>query len=442
MSTAETEDEGFPLGEESGPEAGDVYTLRVLDTAEAASEQPSEADAKLYFMRDYAVVQETQPELVANTYGKIIDFTTAAWEDGTLPYADTGGFFNWLRYNLGVPVISLATVTGGALAGYLLKYDQEHGIHPAKEPTFKLAAPLGAPTHGQRTVADAAKKIVAQQITAPGLSPAAGKAISKAIGIASADLLKAQALGIDRMLPGMAPGQVPEALTQLDTAAGVLEKQLNALQKQVGTGSLGSISGKVSGATAAITALQAELAKVTAELELKAPSELDTHVNAIDKVVTEHTSEIDKINKELPKLATTAALTALTGKVDVAVEDLALKHASALDTALNGVEHSVTALQAKADDLDECCSANSDITNPIRAGGATPSLLHELGNLLKGAFGLSFLAGILDPIVAMFNLPAAFAATVDDVATISTWADGVATELITNGPWPAFASPK
>lgn len=55
--------------------------------------------------------------------------------------------------------------------------------------------------------------------------------------------------------------------------------------------------------------------------------------------------------------------------------------------------------------LEDCCYANSQVTQPIRAGGATPSLLSQLGNVLKHAAEIFFGISIADAILGFFDMP-------------------------------------
>lgn len=55
--------------------------------------------------------------------------------------------------------------------------------------------------------------------------------------------------------------------------------------------------------------------------------------------------------------------------------------------------------------LEDCCYANRQVTKPISEGGATPSLLSQLGNLLKKAAEIFFTISIIDAIVGWFDMP-------------------------------------
>lgn len=435
MSAQEEEPEQSPLGPEDLEAPDGLWTINIYDLGAVVSDQPTLEDATTLVDRSVARIKVIETPAVAADYEQVWDFTTKAWGTGELPYTETGDFFRWLRYDQGVPVITAAMLAGGAFLGLLLKYAEQHGYHPAKEPTFHQPKPLPTPTHGQRAVVDEAKKVVRQGVTAPGLTKAEASAITKAIGVASADLLKVQAALVDRMLPGMAPGQVPQALSQLNTADAILERQVRRLQLDVNAHAPGSLVGTVSSVSAAVTALQAAVAHLGAQLGAESPSVLLTDVHGLTARQDGFEEDLGRIEHELGGLATTAGLEALTAKVAVTVEELGLTHSSALDTALNGVEHSVAALKQQTDDNAECCEEASGITNPIRQGGATPSLLKQLGGILTKALEIGFLVTLADSALAVFDLPLAVSGVVADTETIETWATKAAGVITAEQTW-------
>ena len=56
------------------------------------------------------------------------------------------------------------------------------------------------------------------------------------------------------------------------------------------------------------------------------------------------------------------------------------------------------------------------------------------------ALRAAFVATLLDTVVAVFDLPAAFAGTVDDVETLSSWADAAATQAISDTSWASMVA--
>jgi hypothetical protein len=471
-------------------EAADgVFTVSLWDDAEMAADQPTEAGAERFIgERVKAVTAEEAPK-VADTYDKAWAQVVKAWDDGELPYTETGRFFSYLRFNMGVPILTGAMITGGVLAAYLLKYAQENGFHPAKEPTFHyvpsvraptphyaepppkpvsgpvapttaptphyakpppkpVSGPVApttaptphyakppvevtgtapaaakAPTRAQRVVAHTARQVVPQQVTAPGLTKAEAAAISKAIGAATADMLRAQAAVIDAMLPGMAPGQVPEMLQQLSSTTTVLELEVRQLQVEIGVGDLGSLPGTLTNLRATLTALQRDVSSLTDELATKAPSALETLINDIGDRVDHDTNLLHDLEVALPGLATVTELGALSGRLTKAIEDEGSTYKAELEQAVSPLRTEVQTLTKTAEELDECCEENSNITNPIRSGGATPSLLKQLGSLLKTAVEGVFIAGVLDSVMAVLDLPVVITTTVIETEALTNWAE-------------------
>jgi hypothetical protein len=88
-----------------------------------------------------------------------------------------------------------------------------------------------------------------------------------------------------------------------------------------------------------------------------------------------------------------------------------------------------------AEDAEACCAAQTEnLNNDVNDLGG-PSALKSLGQLAGLAFGLTFLAGLVDTLVAVFDLPAAIFGTVADVGTISGYADKVANQVMANTSW-------
>jgi hypothetical protein len=142
--------------------------------------------------------------------------------------------------------------------------------------------------------------------------------------------------------------------------------------------------------------------------------------------ITDLAGRVSQLDKVVPDLATTAALGALTARVDVTVQELGLKHASALDTALNGVESTIANLQRETDDNADCCDANTaNLANTVRDLGGQ-SLLSSLGALAFKALEALALIGLLETVATILNAPLVAAAMVTDVQEVSLWAESSA----------------
>ena len=295
---------------------------------------------------------------------------------------------------------------------------------------------VGTPaTTGQQVVVAAAQGIVNQSVTAPGLTPAEAQAISTALGISVADVYGVVARVVDLMLPLMAPGQVPAALTDLFNAVAVLESQLSPIISGIRDNG-GMATGKqITYLSEAVEGLVAELGTVISQLGDTAPSELQTEITALQGQVGANTSAISTLVATVPTLATVANLNVVEGEVATVGSQLALQAPSAMSESLSTTASVAQDALRIAEDAEACCAAQTEnLNNDVNDLGG-PSALKSLGQLAGLAFGLTFLAGLVDTLVAVFDLPAAIFGTVADVGTISGYADKVANQVMANTSW-------
>ena len=310
--------------------------------------------------------------------------------------------------------------------------------------TANLTTPVavGSPaTTGQQVVVAAAQGIVNQSVTAPGLTPAEAQAISTALGISVADVYGVVARVVDLMLPLMAPGQVPAALTDLFNAVAVLESQLSPIISGIRDNG-GMATGKqITYLSEAVEGLVAELGTVISQLGDTAPSELQTEITALQGQVGANTSAISTLVATVPTLATVAALSDTQAQVTTAVEQLGATAPSVLGENLASTTAIAQDALRIAEDAEACCSAQTENLSSDENALGGKSNLPNLGKIAGWLFGLTFVAGILDAVVAVFDLPAAFAATAGDAAAISKFADAVAVEVLANPSWqPALVA--
>jgi len=143
----------------------------------------------------------------------------------------------------------------------------------------------------------------------------------------------------------------------------------------------------------------------------------------------------------LPTLATTTALQDVQTEVTTTVEQLGATAPSVLGNELASTTAIAQDALRIAEDAEACCAAQTEnLTNDENALGGKSSL-QNLGKIAGWLFGLGVVAGLLDTVVAVFDLPAAFAATAGDAAAISKFADAVAVEVLANPSWqPALVA--
>jgi hypothetical protein len=380
-----------------------------------------------------------------------------ALSDDVLPPSGISGFFHWLWTGGSVTTITATMVAAGTFGGLLLRYAEAHGYKPPPVPPLPDLpdlAPLGLGmaaliagakatplpktpglTTGQRATVAGATAITPQSTTAPGLTKTEALAVQKAIGVASADVLRVMAKTFDLYLPGMGPGQVPASLGDLFTAAAILERQVHALQAGAKGLPTSATKGELTALDASVAKLAAEVAAVQAELGLHAPSALDTHVNVVDKVVTTHTSEIAANTKAIEDLAGVAGVAGLATRVDKLVSQVDLSEPSALDSHVNVVDDVATNALRVAEDAEQCCEAQTGrLDNAVKSLGGT-SALTSLGKLVGAAFGLTFLLGLADTLLAVADMPAVIKATAWDAETVAGYATSAAQVVQADFDW-------
>ena len=182
--------------------------------------------------------EETPAELwpsLQKMIDQVEDVTGLKW----VQPLEVPAFFDWLNVDQGIAAITPEWVDSGQLYNYAYSWAQATGALPPGIPvsapaTAPVPAPvLTTPTQGTATTAAVAGTLVQRSVTAPGLTVAEAKAISTAISVALGDVQTLVAGGIDKMLPNLAPGQVPQALSQLYSAVAILERQYAAMRQQL-----------------------------------------------------------------------------------------------------------------------------------------------------------------------------------------------------------------
>ncbi len=373
---------------------------------------------------------------VAQVVDRTFTLIRGGLEDGQLsPAGGPWDFFRWLRTAQSTTVITAELVTGGALAGLMLKYAEERGWRPKHVAPTAHVAPHVHGTLAQQVVGAAALEVGRQHVTAPGLTQVEADAISKAIGISYADVLRVQAAVIHKLLPGMRPGQVPEALTDLESAARVLEHQVAMLRQDVSGKAGAHVVGVLTGAQQALHGLEQAVNLLHEQIGETRPSTLHTHV-------ADNTKAIEHLRTNVHELTTTAVpeLAGAVGTLAGTVGALDTLVHQDINPELGRIAREATAAAAKlALTTDEClaqlCEDQAAVSNPIRSGGATPSLLRGLGTLLKRSFELGFAVTLIDGLLAVFDMPLAVGAVAADTATISQWAISAAGVIESDLSW-------
>lgn len=404
-------------------------------------------------------LQAVEPTLAPPVYDfvqSVSDAMTDAINDGIVPPSQSGSFWLWLMGAGGLSLIA----AGSAYAitqGKIVQWAQSMGWAtlvgppaptPAVQafigsrdtasplPSVPVPAPvLPSPSLGQQAVVSGATTIKPSTVTGGLSEGTSADQVSAALAVTAVDVLRVVAHVFDDMLPNMAPGQVPEALTQLNTAVNALENQLQQVRNGQWPRGFKGVQEALNGGLEALHGLEQEVNTLALDVAEKAPSALGTHVDNNTTAISSLTATVAGIaGTTIPVLE--GQLGSLTGTVN-----------SLGDTVTNTVEPELaqvtkdTAANTKMlsgtdqDCLDQLCDAEGNVIKPIQDGGATPSLLGKLGSLLGLGWALGSLFGLMDVIETLFDAPLALQAVAQDVELLSGWASSAAKAIEADLPF-------
>lgn len=430
-----------------GVETGEISPVAIVDMVPtfdgAVTSEDVAAEAEAWLATQQPVVAPEVYTAMEETLNPLTD----AVNSGIVPPAQARYFYFWLGVKLAGALIPAVGIYA-FIQKYVVEWAQSNGWatmgpDPVQTPlaqafiesanaaspvpgAVNIPAVLPSPSVGQSTVGAAAKEIAPQTTTAPGLSPSAAAAVQAAIGVAAADLLKAQAAVVDSMLPNMAPGQVPEALGQLNTAVNALEAQMSQVRNGQWPRGFVGLQQAVGGALQALHGAEQAIAHLTDQMATKADSTLEDDINANSTAIQTLAGTVGTVvGTTLPNLTqglaeTNSALDGVKSELDnTVVPEL---NATTAATNANTVELSGTDKEC----LDQLCDALNNVTNPIKEGGATPSLLKTLGALLGAGLALTTIIGMMDTLLAVLNVKTAVQGVVSDTETLTAWAEQAA----------------
>jgi len=433
-----------------GVETGEISPVAIVDMAPTFDDVTTADDVAAEAQAWLASQQATVAPDVYTAMQETLDPLTDAVNDGIVPPTQARYFFFWLAYSAGVTLIPAAGIYA-FVQGYVVKWAQQNGWatmgpNPVATPlaqafiesanaasplpgTVNPPAVLPSPSVGQSTVGAAAKEVQPQTVQGTGLSPSAAAQVQAAIGVAAADLLKAQAAVIDAMLPNLAPGQTTEALNQLNTAVNALENQMQQVRNgEWPRGYQGALQA-LNGGLEALHGLSQEVGILANQIAEKADSALEDGITAVKQEADGTAAEVATIvGTTIPELA--GGLQTLTGTVG----DLANQVTNQVLPELGAQEEAIQAAAAKlalTDDacLEALCDSIENVTQPIEQGGATPGLLSQLGSLLTRALEIGGLLSLVETLVTLANTQVAVNAIVADTETITGWATQAASVI-------------
>jgi hypothetical protein len=463
----------------AGDEFGSLYALDLagefapLDTAPATFDLGG-------FLRHWQA--DIAPSLSSETLATVTAINTDlmdAYSAGYLPVDGVGGFFRWLFTEQGVTTITAAMVAGGALAGLIWQYAGEKGylnplvplplgvpvptgpylapappaatvpwqpwsipdfaaiFPPGPAPvTYPEAPPPASPTSpGGHIVKKALANVTPTTITTAGVDVEVAKAVSAAMAAETSVITQLVAQAIDQALGGLQPGQVKSALAGEANAITALRAAVGAVQTALTSGDVPAIKSSLASVTAAVD-------KLKAQMDLTEPSALDTKLNTLGDGLTQTQGVLGKTELAVLGLETTLnlmptpeALTATGAAVTKLVSQMDLTEPSALDSHLNSVDSVAQDALRVAEDAEACCEAQTtNLQNALKDVGGS-SVLSQLGKLAGLAFGLPFLLGIADTLLAIADMPAVIKATVWDAEVVSGYAQSAAGVVMADFDW-------
>lgn len=402
-------------------------------------------------------LQADYPPQVAAAFDAALSPVKLAIDDGTITPPQGEQFLRWLNYNKGVTSIANDATTTPTMTSYLSQWIIEQSnltqklgpipITPAPAPITPVApapvlAPnpptppaLPTPTPGQQATVGASQGVSGHTVTGTLAEGTSAAQVSAALAATAVDILEVVARVVDAFLPGMAPGQVPEALGQLNQAVHVLEDQLAVLRATTTGHAVGSLSGQITALQAALNLVQLNITNLTDQLAEKADSGLEDDLAGAKSQIAEVAGTVGTLSTvTIPALAGLLnSTTSELGKLDTQVQDQIAPELNATKAATDA--NTDTLSGTDKDCLDQLCDAEGNVINPITEGGATKSLLGKLGGLLGAVFGIGGFLTVVEAIETLVDAPAIVTAVVQDTATLTEWATQAAGVIEADFSW-------
>lgn len=376
------------------------------------------------------------PGPVASTLDELGPVVRQVVTDGYVLPADVPAWLYYVDMTGGVTAITPQVVASGELVDLARRWAGAPAPHaPAPAPAPPVPPAKAPPTPAHVAVHAAAITIGDRTVTAPGLTATETQAISKAIAIAYADMLRVQARVVDSYFGTVTPGQLPEALTDLFRASNVLARQVARLSTEVRGKAPAQVSGHLHGAQQAIAGLEKAVAHLREQFGETQPSTLHTHVENNTQAIEHLQTNVHEINTTtVPELAgAVGTLTGVVGALSTVVHKDMAPALAKVETEASAAAKKLALTRDTC--LEQLCEDQTNVINPIRRGGATPSLLRGLGSLLGRAFIFSWVASIAGTIATILDAPAMVSAVYQDTSTVEAWAEQAAAVIESDLSW-------
>jgi hypothetical protein len=479
MTTVDIPLEGTPVDLPYLDEAGELDIEALRNDAPQFWTAGDTAAFDQFYASQVNYLEADFPPQVSAAFEAAMSPIKLAIDDGTITPPQGEAFLRWLNYNKGVTSVTFDATTTSTMSSYLSAWIIEQSglvqtaplpapapapgpvttpvptptpvtppspapapvvitpVEPAPSlaPNPPAPAPLPTPSQGQVTTSTAMATVTSSTVTGGTDEGTSAAQVSAALAVTAVGILEVVAKVFDAFLPHMAPGQVPEALGQLNQAVHVLEDQLAVLRATTTGHAVGSLSGQITALQAALALVQTNITDLTNQLAEKADSGLEDDLAGTKSQVSELAGTVGTLSAvTVPALAGgLATLTSTVGALDSEVTD---KIAPQLNATTEATAANTAMLSGTDQDcLDELCDAENNVTNPIKEGGATPSLLKQLGSMLGKAFELGLIASFLDGLLTILDAKAAVQGVVSDTEVITAWATSAAQVVEADLSW-------
>lgn len=313
-------------------------------------------------------------------------------------------------------------------------------LPPPAAVTYPTTPPPASPTTpGGVVVKEVINKTTVVQVIDPNLSSDVANAVSKAIQAETQWLTQLVVRTVDQALGGLQPGQAKTAISRLNSITNQISAQLQAVADIQSEFPPAGTAAELAGIELQLTNLQATVSTLQAAIAAEVPTDLPTQLAEVEAQVKVNTGDIAEIvGTTVPLLAQ-----AIQGNTSV-IGSIDSKLTQDIEPELSTLKSDVTANSAKlALTTDEClaalCDGENNVIDPIKNGGATPSLLRSLGSLLGRAFEIGFAATLLDSLVTVLDAKVSLAAVVADTEMVAGWAQSAAGAITTDLSWAGGA---
>ena len=427
---------GAALAEDVGLGSIDSAVASAFDTAASAFDSlPGISEINAELDRVAAEVEGKLGLGPAGPVTRLIEAVKIGVSEGDILPREISSAIRWMLGKGGVAALGISAAAATTLSHLIALWGTEHGhgkapvtrTHPSPAGSAITvgAEGEGARTPGGRMVGAAERGVARATVKVPGLTPTEATGISLAIARSYDDVMHV-----------------------LITVVNDLVGEIRAVGDLVGTVHATTHTTPPAPAavptsvTVALSGIEAELARL-----VHGQGVLDARIATVEsglsgarQQIATTTGQVQGIVHGLPGLvggivagatgglATSTELGRLQGEL-TAEKGAVAGLQSELQTA--GVPNLPTEIAG----LEDCCAENKAVTQPIKDGGATPSLLRRLGGLLTYGYALGLVAGFVGTFLTILDTPASILGTIRGAEWVMPIAERAALQALGDVTW-------